>query len=185
MVFCSGNGDRSPLAEQVLKTEFAKKGLKNVKISSFGVSVTPAKHLTGAAARTSQYASELGFEGINAHRRRSISDPDVLREIKESDLLLAVSDAHSAFVAEYGADENPQAARTILSKTWTLKGLANGTQWTAPFGGAARVFNQLYRGLASKDPYFQPETVQGNKKFRLMLDDLIKTSKKAAGRLSK
>ena len=182
-VFCSGNGDRSPLAHQVLQEEFKRKGFDNIQIFSFGTSVTPSSHLKGASVRTSAYARELGYAGIGGHKRRHIGDEDVQREIKNADLLLAVSPSHMALAAEFAADENPRAAYDVLRKTWTLQGFANKTQWTLPFDGLARMWNRLYRGLATKDPYYQPKTPEGEKQFRKMLDEVVKQAKKAASRL--
>ena len=182
-VFCSGNGDRSPLIEQVLRAEFGKKGLSNVHVFSFGLSTAPQRHMQGAAQRTADYAKELGYAGIAGHKRRHIGDEDVQREITNADLLFAVSPSHMAFLAEYGADENPEAAPQMLRKTWTLKGFAGKKQWALPFDGLARAFNRLYRGIATKDPYFQPKTPEGNRAFKRMLDDAIADAKKAAKRL--
>ncbi len=185
-VFCSGNGDRSPLAEQVLRKEFRNRGLGNVHVFSFGLSVSPASHLKGAADRTAAYARELGYTEINDHQRRHVGDADVTEQIKKADLLIAVSPMHLGYLAEYGADENQQAAPAILSKTQTLKGLASNKMWTMPLDGFARFANRLYRrGLASKDPYFQPKTPEGEKRFRAMLDDVVSDARKAAARLTK
>jgi len=150
------------------------------------MSVSPSKHHQGAADRTATYARELGYTGINGHQRRAVGGEDVWAQIGKADLILGVSPAHAAYLAEFGADEDPKAAQRILAKTQTLKGLAHNTMWTMPLDGMARLFNQLYRrGLATKDPYFQPKNAQGEKKFRAMLDDVVKDSKLAVARLTK
>lgn len=182
-VFCSGNGDRSPLIQQVLQEEFKRQGLHNVRVFSFGVSTSPTSHHQGAAARTREYAVSHGYTGIDDHKRRHVGDEDVQKDIREADLLLAVSPSHLAMVAEYGADEHPEAAAQMIRKTWTLKGLANRREWTLPFDGLARMFVRMYRGLATKDPYFQPKTPQGDARFRQMLDEAVIDAKKAAKRL--
>ncbi|MBI5228805.1 hypothetical protein HY991_01750 [Candidatus Micrarchaeota archaeon] len=182
-VFCSGNGDRSPLAQQVLKDEFKKRGLANVKVFSFGLSVSPSSHHASASERTASYARDLGYSGIDAHKRRHASDKDVQADVNGADLLLAVSPAHLGYLAEYYADEKPTKARDVLMKTWTLNGFANRREWTLPFDGFARAANRLYRGLSSKDPYFHPKTPAGEKAFRKDLDTVISDCKKAVVRL--
>ena len=167
----------------MLQEAFRRRGFGNVRVTSFGVSTSPAKHLSGAAERTLRYAVENGYGGIRSHRRRHIGDGDVEREIKKADLLLAISPGHAALAAEYGADENPRAAHDVLRKTWTLEGLARRTEWTAPLIGVSLAFNRLYRGIALKDPYFQPKTPEGNREFDRRLGAVVAASKKAAERL--
>ncbi len=177
-VFCSGNGDRSPLAHAVLQKTFERAGFTNVRIFSFGTSVSPAKHHGPASDRTTSHAKEMGYD-LGRHRRRHLSDEDVQRDIQRADLLLAISPSHAALAAEYSADEAPNAHEPILEKTWTLKGFANKTEWTRPFRW------RLARGLALKDPYFHPRTPAGEEKFRRDLRAVEAAAKKAVIRLLK
>ena len=176
-VFCSGNADRSPLAEAVLRREFVLRGYSQVKIFSFGTSVSPAKHLGSASERTTKHALDMGYHLIVDHKRRHIGDVDVQKEIADADLLLAISPSHAALAAEYIADEYPKAADHILGKTWTLKGFADKREWTLPFR------RRLGRGLALNDPYFHPKTPEGELAFRKDLKAVERASKRAVERL--
>ncbi len=175
-VFCSGNGDRSPLAHAVLQKEFNEAGLTHVRVFSFGTSVSPAKHHGPASERTARHSRIMGYD-LSQHQRRHLSDADVQRDIKKADLLFAISPSHAALAAEYSADEAPDAHAHILKKTWTLKGFANRSEWTLPFR------RRLARGLALKDPYFYPETPVGEAKFRIDLNAVEAAAKKAVSRL--
>ncbi len=175
-VFCSGNGDRSPFAQAVLEKTFRDIEYYNVRVFSFGTSVSPNRHHGPASARTFRHAKEMGYD-LSGHKRRHISDADVQQDIKKADLLLAISPSHAALAAEYSADEAPNALKDILKKTWTLKGFANRSEWTLPFRG------RLARGLALKDPYFHPETLAGERKFRADLIAVGNAALKAFRRL--
>ena len=181
-VFCWGNGDRSPLAQHAMQEEFKRLGFHNVKIFSFGTSVSPKSHGGPASERTAAYARELGYAGINRHVRRTAEE--AFAEIDKADLLLTVSPMHMGYLAEGLAEEYPKKAHEVLMKTWTLKGFANKKEWTLPFDGLARIANRLYRGLSSKDPYFRPKTPEGEREFRKDLDDLVVDAKKAVSRLA-
>lgn len=179
-VFCSGNGDRSPFAEQVLKNAFAEKGFSNVKVFSFGVSVSPSSHLGPAAAQTTSIANEIGYTGINKHKRRSIVDDDVQSQIKAADLLFGVSPGHVLMAAEYTADEHPQALRSILGKTLTLRGFANKRDWLRYFEGIPILSGAVRRATASADPYFFK---QNPAKFKAALMHLRADCLKTVNRL--
>ncbi len=175
-VFCSGNGDRSPFAEAVLKKAFGDIEYYNVRVFSFGTSVSPDKHHGPASLRTTRHAEEMGYD-LSKHKRRHLSDGHVQEDIKNADLLFAISPSHAALAAEYSADEAPNAHKDILKKTWTLKGFANRSEWTLPFR------RRLARGLALKDPYFHPQTPAGEIKFRADLMAVRATALKAFRRL--
>ncbi|MFH0712959.1 MAG: hypothetical protein V1722_05990 [Candidatus Micrarchaeota archaeon] len=175
-VFCSGNGDRSPLAHAVLQRELEKAGLRNVRVFSFGTSVSPAKHHGAASFRTTGHAAIMGYD-LSSHSRRHIADDDVQSDIKGADILLAISPSHAALAAEFTADEAPNMHRHILDKTWTLKGFANKIEWTLPFR------TRLARGLALKDPYFHPKTAAGERAFKRDLYEVEKAAKLAVKRL--
>lgn len=175
-VFCSGNGDRSPLAHAVLKRELEKAGLRNVRVFSFGTSVSPARHHGPASERTTSHAREMGYD-LSQHSRRHIADDDVQRDIKNADILLAISPSHAALAAEFTADEHLAAAEDVLNKTWTLKGFANKKEWTLPFRA------RLARGLALKDPYWRPKNLDGEMAFLKDLRAVEKAAKLAVRRL--
>ncbi len=175
-VFCSGNGDRSPFAEEVLRREFEKQGVR-ARVFSFGISVDPAKVGTGASARTTAHAREMGYD-LSQHRRRHIAQGEVQDDIKAADLLLGISPAHAAMAVEYGADESPAVLRHLLGKTWTLAGFAEKKEWTR---GLRQLFGGISRQLALKDPYFHPK--ENEAAFRKDLQAVEKASKKAVQRL--
>ncbi len=178
-VFCSGNGDRSPLLHQVLQTEFEKAGYRNVSVFSFGTSVSPTSHHGPAATRTSDFANEIGYS-LAEHSRRHIGDADVQADIAQADLLFAVSPSHLDLAAEYSADEAPGAHRHILQKGWTAVGFARKREWTKPI----RRLVGLARGLALKDPYFHPYTPAGNELFKKDLLAVVATGKGIVSRLT-
>ncbi len=179
-VFCSGNGDRSPLAHAVLQKKFEDAGFRNVRVFSFGTSVSPSKHLGPASARTARHAREMGYD-LSQHKRRHIGDEDIQREIAKADLLFAISPSHLALAAEYGADEAPKAHEHILKKSWTLKGFATKKEWTRPW---RLLTGSIARGLALNDPYFHKETSGGEHAFRRDLQAVEKAAKMAVRRLT-
>ena len=183
-VFCMGNGDRSALAEQVMTKELVSRGISNVRVFSFGLSVTPAKHRGPASVRTTAYALAHGFEEIKDHQRRNVSEPDVEKDFKKADLLLGVSPSHVAYLAECYADDIPSQANHILDKSHTIKGFANNKDFHLPHD-ADDAEQALSRELCSRDPFYQHQTPEGNAQFNKMLDDVVADVKKAVERLSK
>lgn len=127
VVFCSAGADRSPLIEQVFKKELELRGLDNVAVTSFGTSVNPAKHKSGASQRTIDFA-KAEYPQIASHLRRSVADEDVKKEIADADLLVTVSQEHRRYLARHFDQYVPR--KVMLAKTYTLRGLARGTQWT-------------------------------------------------------
>ncbi len=178
-VFCSGNGDRSPLAHRVLQTTFNNLGYRNVEVFSFGTSVSPSSHHGAASSRTSAHAKEMGYD-LSSHSRRHIGDDDVQADIKKADLLLAMSPSHLAMAVEYSADESPQIMPHLLGKTWTLKGFADRKEWTR---GPRQVLGGIARRLSLRDPYFHDKTSEGERAFRKDLNAVEMTAKKAVRRL--
>jgi len=185
-VFCSGNGDRSPFAQQVLQEEFKKAGHKNVRVFSFGLSAPEEEKGEGAAKRTAGHALDMGYEGIRSHVRRSVRDDSVKDDIQKADLLFAISPSHLLYLLEYGADEGEPALREKLHKLWTLKGFATKREWKMPVQGLKIIpfiGSAMRRSLSVKDPYFQPKTEAGEEQFRKMLEAVRDTAKLAAKRL--
>ncbi len=182
-VFCAGNGDRSPLAQQVLQSEFARRGFGNVTVTSFGISPDPEKNGGPASEIARRYAAEHGYGDIEAHRRRSLGSPAVQKEVEGADLLLGVSEPHGLYLAEYFADSSPPAAAGILRRSWTLRGFAHRTQWTAPLVGISRAVNRLYRGTSSRDPYFAGSQGRQDDVNR-MFDTIVADSKRCVDRLA-
>ena len=176
-VFCSGNMDRSPLVEQVMKKEFENKGFKNVKVFSFGISIGKDFYGKPPSKKTQEYVTKLGYPEIVHNKSKYIGQ--VKKEIEKSDLLLAVSPSHVAYAAENVADKEGIAPHRLLSKTWTLKGFANKKEWKMAIDGVARAFRRQYRGLATNDPHLDPEN------HERQLEDAVKDAKKAVARLLK
>ncbi len=170
MVFCSANADRSPLVEQVLREEFARRGLPNVQVSSFGTTVNPARHLGPAAPRTQEYAIRMGYGGIVGHRRRSLADADVKDEVLAADLLIGVSQDHRRYRATYLAHRTTRKA--LLSRPWTLRGLAHRTQWT-----------NLDSLLASPEPNPPPQLPYDPVKSTEMYDQIVADAKRCVKRI--
>lgn len=178
-VFCSGNGDRSPLAHRVLQDTFNKLGYRNVEVFSFGLLVDPQKVGANASSRTTEHAREMGYD-LSGHCRRSFPQEDVQEEISAADLLFGISPSHSDMVGEYTADQSPKAHTQVMAKTWTLKGFADKTEWSK---GARRLLGGRGTRLALADPYFHPKTAEGEVAFRRDLRAVEMTAKKAVRRL--
>lgn len=191
-VFCSGNSDRSPLAQQVLQEEFRKAGLPHVAVFSFGMSAPSEKEGKPASERTTAHAIEMGYPGIKAHVRRGPSDPSVLRDLKEADLVLAISPAHADYLAEYSADLQPESVgqrvlQGTLRTTWTLRGFAEKKEWQRPFQGTKVLpmrGSPFRRSLAMRDPYFYPKTPEGERQFRDALKEVQRVARLAVKRLT-
>lgn len=178
-VFCSGNGDRSPLAHRVLQDTFRNLGHRNVEVFSFGLLVDPEKIGGGASVRTTEHAREMGYD-LSGHHRRSFPQKDVQDEISKADLLFGISPSHADMVGEYTADQSPKAHRQVMAKTWTLKGFADKTEWSK---GARRLLGGRGTRLALADPYFHEDTTEGERAFRRDLNAVEMTAKKAVRRL--
>jgi protein-tyrosine phosphatase len=94
---CTGNTCRSPIAEGLLRTALAAKGLDQVTVSSAG---------TGAwdGAPVSEAAYLVGLEqgvDLSEHRARLLTR-DLVRSV---DLILVMSGHHLARVAELGGED--------------------------------------------------------------------------------
>ncbi len=176
-VFCSGNGDRSPLAHRVLQDTFNNLGYHNVQVFSFGLVVDPKKLGGGASDRTTKHALEMGYD-LSGHKRRSLAQSNVQDEVHGADLLFGISPSHADLVGEYFADASPRAHRQVMAKTWSLRGFAERTEWTK---GPRRLLGGRGRALALADPYFHPQ--ENEHAFRRDLEAVEMAAKKAVFRL--
>lgn len=159
--------------------EFRRRSLNNVTVTSFGVTVDPVKHLHPPSGKAIEYGMKHRLD-LRGRIRRSLADEDVGKEIMNADLLIGMSPTHCQMVAEYFAEKEEGLAGRLLRKSYTLKGLANRTQWREPFlASITRVSQRPYRSLATLDPYYDLGTPKGVR----MLDEVVADARKAVGRI--
>lgn len=128
---CTGNTCRSPLAEAIARKLAAGRGLEGVTFASAG---------TGAAggAAASDGAMLVGLErglDLGAHRSQPLT-PELVRE---SDLILGMSEHHVATALELGG-----AGKTFLLDEYASGG-DSASAVTDPYGYAI----EAYRTAAS------------------------------------
>ena len=153
-VFCSGNGDRSPLAEAAMREAFENAGYANVRVTSFGTSVKAKDQGQPASLATRNYAAKMGLN-LNLHERRHMGDEDVKKEIAEADIIFAISPAHRLMAAEYSSDAPEAPAKSFLLRSWSLKGFANRSQWLEPLLlGRQSLLHRIPSRLRLPDPFF-------------------------------
>lgn len=117
---CTGNTCRSPLAEAAARKLAAEKGLKNVTFASAGIGA-----YGGAAASEGAMlvALERGLD-LSTHQAQPLT-PELVRE---SDLILCMSEHHVASAVALGGD-----GKTFLLDEYASSGRTSGSV-ADPFG---------------------------------------------------
>jgi len=125
---CTGNTCRSPLAEAVAKRVAERRGVKDVRVSSAGVSAWQ-----GAPA--SDGALLVGMErqlDLAAHRARVLTRDLVA----EADLIFAMTSAHLEQVLELGGRGKAHVLDEYSSPGANMGGI------TDPFGGELSAYRE-------------------------------------------
>ena len=145
LLVCTGNICRSPLAEQVLRQQFAKLGVESqVQISSAGTMALKGHPLQ---EKSGESMTELGYSPTE-HRARQLT----AEMLEEADLVLSATAEHRSEVAKTLISANkrsftiPEFARIatfMASKPESLAELEPATTMQAKVQLAAR-----YRGYA-------------------------------------
>ena len=130
---CTGNTCRSPMAEAVARSVAAERGLNDVTFGSAGVSAMEGSSASDGALLV---AMERGLD-LSRHRSRLLT-----RELAaESDLILAMGEAHAARAAALGA----------AGKTFMLTRFASGDERSRsvsdPYGWDLEVYRETFDEL--------------------------------------
>ena len=126
---CTGNTCRSPLAEAIASKIAADRGMKDITFASAG---TGAFGGTGASDGAILVGIERGLD-LSSHRSRQLT-----RElVRESDLILGLSEQHVAMAEELGGE-----GRTFLLDDFASDG--NSLHPVAdPFGQSIEAYREV------------------------------------------
>lgn len=130
---CSGNTCRSPMAEAIALEGLRRREWKHVAVSSAGSSAVGG---APASEHALQVAAEHGLD-LGAHRSSQLTP----ERVEWADLILTMSPAHLAVVAELGGEEK------VALITDFLDGPAMGTPIEDPFGADPEAYRNTFRQI--------------------------------------
>jgi protein-tyrosine-phosphatase len=133
---CTGNTCRSPLAEGIARAELERRGWKNVRVASAGLSAGDGHPATHEAVVV---AAREGID-LSGHRSRPLT-PDAAAW---ADLILVMGPQHLAAVDRLGAGER---ATTLGDFAAGPDGI--GEPVRDPYGGPEEVYEETFRELQS------------------------------------
>jgi protein-tyrosine-phosphatase len=130
---CTGNTCRSPLAQAIARDAIAKRGWAHVRVRSAGLSA-------GVGGPASEHAVEVAAEnGLDLSEHASA--PLTPESIDWADLILGMSNAHLAALAEFG-----EAEKSALITDF-LDGAGLGDPVPDPFGGDVEEYRETFARL--------------------------------------
>lgn len=168
-IICSANTSRSPTVETVLKKELETLGVKGVKVWSAGIINLPGANTANKV--TKETLTERGYPEIERHTPRFIEDEEVLRDLRESDLVLTMDHGQSLFLT---TDLKP-IVKGLDKKTMTLRGFVTGREKILyePTEGKESIMKKI-ESLRIDDPHWNPQT------YKKRFSELIRLSKQLA-----
>ena len=136
LIVCTGNTCRSPMAEGILRSLLAERGIDNINVSSAGVGALEGMPATPFAIE----AAKVWGVDISSHVARQLNTAIV----DDSDLILVMSPEHYEAIRR----KMPQA----LPKTFLFKGFPEPFSAAQegvhdPIGGTLNDYNQTYMEL--------------------------------------
>jgi protein-tyrosine-phosphatase len=133
---CSGNTDRSPIAEGILKHELEKTGRTDIKVSSMGTHSTSG---IPSSANAIAVCSEHGID-ISGHRSR----PLIPEELSKAYLVLCMESFHKGIVLQ----KAPEAHVNLLSH-WLVTEFKKYklTEIHDPHGGDMNVYRETFKTI--------------------------------------
>jgi protein-tyrosine-phosphatase len=132
---CSGNTCRSPLAESIAARAVSERGWSHVAVASAGTGAAPG---APAAENAVLVGAEHGLD-LSAHRARALTPETV----DWADLVLVMSPAHLATVADLGGSEK------VALLTDFIEGPGLGVPIDDPFGGDPDAYRVAYDQIAA------------------------------------
>ncbi len=90
---CTGNTCRSPMAEIILKTKFKLAGIKDIKVSSAGLSAQEGSKMS---ANSFQALKLMGYKGYG-FKSKQITE----QMINKSDIVLCMTKSHKNALANF------------------------------------------------------------------------------------
>ncbi len=130
---CTGNTCRSPMAEYILRDKLKKRNVEGVKVTSAGVAASSGRPMT---ENSRVVLKENNCGDPAAHRSKNIGELD----LKEGDLILAMTSTHLAGLPPYFENQGVESA---LLKEY----VGESGEFPDPFGGNLARYRRLYEEL--------------------------------------
>lgn len=127
---CTGNTCRSPLAQVIARDAIGRRAWGHVRVRSAGLSAGVGGHASGHAV---EVAAENGLD-LSDHN----STPLTPEAVDWADLILGMSNAHLAALAEFGATEKSALITDFID------GDGLGDPVPDPFGGDVDDYRETF-----------------------------------------
>ncbi len=116
---CTGNTCRSPMAELVLKSKFKQAGIKNVRVSSAGLSAVDGTKISKNSAKA---LKSLGIKSYSFRSKRLTAEI-----VKRADMIICMTAEHKRYLSG-------------INGVYTMAEATGFTDVPDPYGGDINVY---------------------------------------------